>query len=714
MIIQKLFSDTDSFDTRIAQCIHTYEREHKDVLPSTIDYAKMEFGRGMAYAQNYIKRLHFKGDHVLDAGCGVGNWTLALGLYFKNVTALEYSEDRLRFSKYIFEKLNIPSIKPIHGSIESLPFEDESFDAVFCNGVIFLTDYKTALREFFRVLKPGGSLYVGYDGLAWWDHLIFDRGKTNPTMYPMACHMLLGCVKDQIPLFLNENTPIKRLIVSFLLLVLSFKNTSFFKDTPLKIKSFLCFLKCLTFKKINFAEFLINKSLKSTLFKIKTAFSRIFEYGTFHQKKELITYIEDYLQNPLKEHPVVRGTSLDIDDMERDLHHIGFTHVLSTHEGHLLSPPIKLKSIYEPSMGVYESLAQKPHLPVDVFFDNALKESLLSFKSLEKVAFNIKENNSLDILLSKYLSCDSFVHSQEKILKNFLKTLLNDQNSEEERFFNLYSYLQDRFFHHPTFQFMENKTSIAKEPLLLMMTGIGRCGAVAHVCSVLFSLLGYKTRVTQLFRHLCCEVLVGDRWCIVDADVFKGGLFPKNKDGEWATLEEMKENPYLLDCIPSIGLQLSPKASFSQSFDGSPIEGYVDTGLSWDRPYLSYFYFGGEDRHPCFPPSCVIHTESDGSKELVFHNIDPSTDSLEIHISTDPRGWSYEERPGAHFLKTPSHVIASYAIFKEDILHGKAHLKLINVVFDPQNYYLQVYAKNNYAMKYPIFVWPFDEIKFKG
>lgn len=60
-----------------------------------------------------------------------------------------------------------PAIDWRRGVAESLPFPDESFDAVVCQfGLTFFTDRPGALREALRVLVPGGRLAFGV-----WDSL---------------------------------------------------------------------------------------------------------------------------------------------------------------------------------------------------------------------------------------------------------------------------------------------------------------------------------------------------------------------------------------------------------------------------------------------------------------------------------------------------------------------------------------------------------------
>jgi SAM-dependent methyltransferase len=60
-----------------------------------------------------------------------------------------------------------PAVEWREGVAESLPFSDQSFDAVVSQfGLMFFTDRRQALREMLRVLAPGGHLAV-----AVWDSL---------------------------------------------------------------------------------------------------------------------------------------------------------------------------------------------------------------------------------------------------------------------------------------------------------------------------------------------------------------------------------------------------------------------------------------------------------------------------------------------------------------------------------------------------------------
>ncbi len=97
---------------------------------------------------------------VLDAGCGSGRHTLALLREGLEVRALDSSQTALD----IASELTAPygnKVKYDLGNLTCLPFEDASFDAVLCWGVLhYLTgeEFSQALNELYRVLKPDGFL----------------------------------------------------------------------------------------------------------------------------------------------------------------------------------------------------------------------------------------------------------------------------------------------------------------------------------------------------------------------------------------------------------------------------------------------------------------------------------------------------------------------------------------------------------------------------
>ncbi|MEH7308519.1 class I SAM-dependent methyltransferase [Neobacillus drentensis] len=95
---------------------------------------------------------------ILDAGCGTGQTAAYLYQhYFAKVIGLEINPIMIEKAKRRFQSLGLP-IRLIQGSVEKLPFKDNSFDFILSESVLAFVDKPVALSEFFRVLKNGGRL----------------------------------------------------------------------------------------------------------------------------------------------------------------------------------------------------------------------------------------------------------------------------------------------------------------------------------------------------------------------------------------------------------------------------------------------------------------------------------------------------------------------------------------------------------------------------
>jgi ubiquinone/menaquinone biosynthesis C-methylase UbiE len=113
-----------------------------------------------------------RGKIVLDMGCGSGRYSIALSLLgAKKVYALDLFKQSFMICKKIADdkKLNVEFIE---GNFLKMPFSNNYFDFVFCNGTMHHSiSIKKSLEEFKRVLKPGhkGFIYLYAKGGIFWN-----------------------------------------------------------------------------------------------------------------------------------------------------------------------------------------------------------------------------------------------------------------------------------------------------------------------------------------------------------------------------------------------------------------------------------------------------------------------------------------------------------------------------------------------------------------
>lgn len=103
------------------------------------------------------------GAAVLDHACGAGtDLLLALQRGAGRGIGVDLTPDMLRVARLAVGEAGLDArVNLIGGSFDHLPLPDEHVDLVLSNGVLNLaTDKRQVLREAWRVLRPGGALYL--------------------------------------------------------------------------------------------------------------------------------------------------------------------------------------------------------------------------------------------------------------------------------------------------------------------------------------------------------------------------------------------------------------------------------------------------------------------------------------------------------------------------------------------------------------------------
>lgn len=117
------------------------------------------FGRDQAWRRAAVRLASVKTtDHVLDVACGTGDLTRAFAdAGAARVTGLDFTPEMLEIAR----TKSRGEFTYIEGDAMNLPFDDAAFDIVsIAFGIRNVSDPARALREFQRVLRPGGRLIV--------------------------------------------------------------------------------------------------------------------------------------------------------------------------------------------------------------------------------------------------------------------------------------------------------------------------------------------------------------------------------------------------------------------------------------------------------------------------------------------------------------------------------------------------------------------------
>ncbi len=154
------------------------EKKHFEEVVSKLGYswwgvrtpaAKQRIKRRVELIKKYLELA--PGSKILECGCGTGELTLELSNNIGNDTviyALDIVESLIQHASKNTQKKNV---RFITGDIVRSGFCDNSFNYVIGNGILHHLDLEIAIKEFKRILKPGGGI------------LFFEPNMANPQIW---------------------------------------------------------------------------------------------------------------------------------------------------------------------------------------------------------------------------------------------------------------------------------------------------------------------------------------------------------------------------------------------------------------------------------------------------------------------------------------------------------------------------------------------------
>jgi ubiquinone/menaquinone biosynthesis C-methylase UbiE len=126
------------------------------------------------YGQNTINQLALsQGDRVLDVCCGSGASAIPAAVHVGStgyVLGVDIAESLLELARKKSQQQGLENIEFRCADFENLNLPSTSFDAVVCVfGIFFVPDMLTAVRELWRMVRPGGKLAITS-----WGEIVFE------------------------------------------------------------------------------------------------------------------------------------------------------------------------------------------------------------------------------------------------------------------------------------------------------------------------------------------------------------------------------------------------------------------------------------------------------------------------------------------------------------------------------------------------------------
>ena len=147
-----------------------------------LEVERYRYEQYAAWMPDVMEFSSHAGEQVLEIGGGMGTDLAQFARHGAIVTDLDLSAGHLRLAQENFRLRGLIG-HFVHHDAESLPFDDDTFDLVYANGVIHHTpNSRQAVAEILRVLKPGGRvicMVYAENSLQYWRELVWNFGLKN-------------------------------------------------------------------------------------------------------------------------------------------------------------------------------------------------------------------------------------------------------------------------------------------------------------------------------------------------------------------------------------------------------------------------------------------------------------------------------------------------------------------------------------------------------
>ncbi len=638
------------------------------------EFLRVEFAPGLDYYVERVDRLLFHGKRVLDAGCGAGQWSLALARRFEQVEALDLSRRRLRVLRAVADRMGISNVRTCLGSLEQLPYVEGVFDAVFCYGVIMFTRVERTLAEFHRVLRPGGRLYLCLNADGWSRHLA-ERTASRPRSAEKRAGIKVsvrqagegpGATAPNAGLATLYTTYWNRAIQQGLrdALVegakdypeglLPWEERLLFKIRRRIVRWLrraMVVLGGKDWKRSVARDVLCRSNVGRELFR------RVRGFCGEEFVPLLLDDVSALLETGAMAFRFGPTRAFRPEELAECAARAGLVDFQWSVEAGLAcdwTKPVtpKYPGYHGDDLSVWECLLARPDrtfapVSLDRHFE-AARQAALAPAYLETSPEPVLSNAGIStypfpmVLLARR---QAEILGGPSYLKRLARTIVGEESDEEQVVRRIIRFVQKAVFRDPVAQPLLEDGSMP-DGLTALLCARGRCGHTARILVDLLEHAGFDARVRQFPQHVIAEARCGGRWVVADADAFKGGIIPQETDGRLLSMEEIEAHPYVLDRYPPTGWMIRPNSRHSKGFFGRQVRGYVDALEPDQRGFVSGYYV---PRARGYPPSLpeIRRFEASRGRFVLSWTASRVREGrvlgYRVRVGTRSRGWTYDD-----------------------------------------------------------------------
>lgn len=556
-------------------------------------------GLRVEYALNRLRCLRFQGERVLVAGNNLDAWSEALTTQFEKVEVAKKACEQVDESN--------PKCPLLHA--------DSLFDAIIFDGIGESTLSAGMLTELFRTLRLGGRAYFCLAADAWFRAESDERSQT--AIYRAAWRRANDAGLDNVLRRFANRQNIKRFA----------------------------------------ARSIAPLTLLSTVDAGRELLARVRSLGA-DRVTQLRSDIRQILRGGEPSRLLTSIGAIQPDEFGAIAVAAGFADFQWAIEGglgvdwHCEALPSRFPGYIDGQLAVWECLLTRP-APVVPLVDPARHIEAAQQASrhpvyIESSPHPVISNRSTTAFSPAFLELarrQADLFGGIEYLRRLSAKLTDGATTEDEVARRIVRFVQGAIFRDPVSQPMIEDGSIP-DAVTSLLCARGRCGHCSSLLSALAQAAGLEARVTQLPRHVTCEMRVNGRWVIADADAFKHGVIPTNRGGSLIGFDDLTENPYQLDRFPATGWYMRPATRYTQAAGGSQVTGYVDALEPNQRGFVSGYYDPSAVGYPPSLPSNLRWTKGSASFRLEWSPSLVRSGRLveyRVYVSTKSRGWTYDE-----------------------------------------------------------------------